>query len=106
MPLKVFLYRLAINMCGRGKAVAAKEQRVHGGCGQLVCIGWPDHLRKRVAVGGMHDRRAGGSELRDIHADRLECPAWRAIATREATPNILVRVDQYLDAIVAGALDD
>ena len=42
----------------------------------------------------------------EVESHRLERPARRAVAAREAAPHVLVRIDEEVEAVAAGALDD
>ncbi len=54
----------------------------------------------------VHHGRAGRGELLEVESDRFERPARRAVASREAAPHVLVRIDEEVEAVAARALDD
>ena len=68
----------------------------------LIAVGGPDHARERVAVGCVDDRRARLVKVRHVEAHGLQGPARRAVAARKAAPDVLVRVDEQLQAVLAG----
>ena len=50
--------------------------------------------------------RAGRGQLLEVESDRLERPARRAVASREAAPHVLVRIDEEIEAVAARTLGD
>jgi hypothetical protein len=71
----------------------------------------PGHLRIgilpaafRIVVLVLHDvGRARGMELGEVEPDTLEGPARRTVAARHPAPDVLVKVDEDVEAEVAGA---
>src|SRR4030042_4030837 len=55
-------------------------------------------------MGGMHDGSPGLSEMGEVEPDRFERPAGGPTPAREATPHILVRVDEQTEAVGTGFL--
>ena len=101
MPLQVLLGWLTIHFGVRGKIIPSKEQGEHGGTRQLDRIGAPDHPGVRPGMGGMHDGSTGLGEVGEVKPDGFKRPTRGAIPTREAAPDILVRVDEQVEAIFA-----
>jgi len=45
---------------------------------------------------------AGGVELREVEADRLEEPGRRAVAAGHAAPDVLMEIDEDIHAVIVG----
>ncbi len=93
VTLQVAADALAIDAQARREVVAGKEQREHRAGSQLGGIAGPDKSRQLAALRLMHKRGARRVQSADVEADALQRPAGGAIATGEAAPDILVRID-------------
>ena len=77
----------------------AEEKRKHGEGGEAIIVVRPHQLREVIRLLLMQQRGAGFMEAVDIQSSRLKGPGGRAIAAREATPDILMRVNEEVDVV-------
>src|SRR5437763_1910361 len=106
VPLEIVLYRFPVyNQCWR-EIIAAEKKGEHCRGSQLRSIGGPDHARERTALKLVGQCRASFLEFCDIHPNGLKGPTGRAITTGETAPDILMRIDEHLNAIRIRSLDD
>jgi len=105
MGLQVFLDGQAVDTGLRGEVVAGEEEREHGGGGELLVVGGPDHGRERTVVFGLGE--AAPVALKWVRSrPRPRRSSRGAIATREAAPDILMRVNKEAHAVLPGQVDD
>ena len=106
MRLQEVLQRLALALALRREAIAAEEQSKHSLRREAIVIARPHQLRETVQALLMQQGGAGGFEVVDLQPDHVEGPGGRAIATAEAAPDILVRVDEEVNVVPVRLFDE
>ncbi len=106
VPLQDLLRALAVDARARREGIAAEEQGEHGGCRQLGGVGWPDQVRRGVAVDGMQEGRARGVQVAQVKSNGFQRPCRGPVAAAEATPDVLMRIDQHEEAVLACLADN